>query len=132
MSKSILISICVIFLLIKPFILFTLFTPCQCDVFLCFCHFPIWCTWSGVLFAKGWGGTLIFSYIPRLGSFLGFKILQFQCFGVFRKNNTFGGMKILWIFLGGHHKIGLHFNRCHFYAFYGLFFRSRYRMGDIF
>ena len=28
--------------------------------------------------------------------------------GVFRKNNIFGGMKILWIFFCGHHKIGLY------------------------
>ena len=28
-------------------------------------------------------------------------------FCLFRKLNIFGGMKILWIFLGGHHKIGL-------------------------
>ena len=28
--------------------------------------------------------------------------------GVFRKINIFGGMKILWIFFGGHHKIGLY------------------------
>ena len=27
--------------------------------------------------------------------------------GVFRQINVFGGMKILWIFLGGHHKTGL-------------------------
>ena len=27
--------------------------------------------------------------------------------GVFRKIKIFGGMKILWIFLGGRHKIGL-------------------------
>ena len=26
--------------------------------------------------------------------------------GVFRKLNIFVGMKILWIFFGGHHKIG--------------------------
>ena len=63
---------------------------------------------------------------------MGSNFFNFNVLGVFRKNNTFGGMKILWILFGGHHKIGLHFNRCHFYAFYGLFFRSRYRMGDIF
>ena len=30
-------------------------------------------------------------------------------FGLFRKLNIFGGMKILWIFFGGHHKIELNF-----------------------
>ena len=41
------------------------------------------------------GGTLIFLYIPRLGSFLGVKILNFNIYGVFRKINILGGMKIL-------------------------------------
>ena len=50
------------------------------------------------------GGTLIFSYILRLG----FKILNFNISWVFRKINIFLGMKILWIFFGGHHKIGLY------------------------
>ena len=35
-----------------------------------------------------------------LGYFGGFKILNLNYFGVFRKLNIFGGMKILWIFLG--------------------------------
>ena len=57
----------------------------------------------------GGGGTLIFSHIRRLGLFLGVqKILNFNIFWGFQKNEYFlGGMKILWIFLGGHHKIGL-------------------------
>ena len=46
------------------------------------------------------GGTLIFTYIRRLGSFLGFKILNFNIFGGVQKNEYFCGMKILWIFLG--------------------------------
>ena len=37
-----------------------------------------------------------------------FKILNFNIFGGFQKNEYFfRGVKILWIFLGGHHKIGL-------------------------
>ena len=56
----------------------------------------------------GGGGTLIFSYISRLGSFFGFKILNFNIFWDFQKNEYFWGIKILWIFLGGHHKIGLY------------------------
>ena len=35
------------------------------------------------------------------GHFFDFKILNFNIFGVFRKNNIFWGMKILWIFFGG-------------------------------
>ena len=60
------------------------------------------------------GGTLILSYIHRLGSFLGFNILNSNIFlfiffwgggvQIFRKINIFGGMKIL----GGNHKIGLY------------------------
>ena len=57
----------------------------------------------------GRGGTLIFSYIRRLGSFFwGSKFLISIFLGDFRKINIFGGMKSLWIFLGGHHKIGLY------------------------
>ena len=45
--------------------------------------------------------------------FGGFKILNFNIFffffwgGVQTNKNFLGGMKILWVFLGGHHKIGL-------------------------
>ena len=54
-------------------------------------------------------GTLIFSYIRRLGSFFGGSKFWFSIFlGVFRKNNIFGGIKNLWIFFWGHHKIGLY------------------------
>ena len=57
----------------------------------------------------GGGGTLIFSYIHRLRSFLGGSKFEFQYFGGFSdKINIFGDMKILWIFLGGHHKIELY------------------------
>ena len=46
----------------------------------------------------GGGGTLIF----------GFKILNFNIFWGFQRNEYFlGGMKIFWIFFWGHHKIGL-------------------------
>ena len=54
------------------------------------------------------GCTLIFSYIHRLGSFFLFEILNLTIFWGFQKNEYFGGMKILWIYLGGHHKIGLY------------------------
>ena len=59
------------------------------------------------------GGTLIFSYICRLGSFFfffgggggGVQILNFNIFGGFQKNEYFLDMKIMWIFLWRHHKI---------------------------
>ena len=58
----------------------------------------------------GEGDTLIFSYICRLGSFFfWFNILNFNIFWGFQKKmNIFEGIKILWIFFGGHHKIGLY------------------------
>ena len=63
--------------------------------------------------SQGGGGiTLIFSYIRRLGFF-----------GVFRKMNIFGGMKILWIFLESSQNWTI--CRGHFYAFYGLFLKTR-------
>ena len=61
-----------------------------------------------VISAQGGGGTLIFSYIRRRGPFFWVQISEFQYFlGFSEKLIFFGGMKILWIFFGGHHKIGL-------------------------
>ena len=40
------------------------------------------------------GGTLIFSNIRRLGYLLGFKILNLNIFGVFRKMNIFWGYEV--------------------------------------
>ena len=40
----------------------------------------------------GGGGTLIFSYIRRLGKFLGFKILDFNFLGGFQKKTIFLGV----------------------------------------
>ena len=39
------------------------------------------------------GDTLIFSYIRRLRSFFGVKILNFNIFGVFQKNKNYFGHK---------------------------------------
>ena len=57
----------------------------------------------------GGGDTLIFSHIRRLSLILGVQNSKFQYFlGFQKKTNIFwGGMKILWIFFWGHHKIGL-------------------------
>ena len=76
------------------------------------------------------GGTRIFSYIRRLGSFFAFRILNFNIFGGFQKKDFFGGMRILWIFFESSQNWTIF--RGHFYAFFGLFLRSRYRMGDTF
>ena len=50
--------------------------------------------------SQGGGGTLIFSYIRRLGSFFGFKILNFIIFLGFSEKVIIFGMKNLWIFFG--------------------------------
>ena len=75
----------------------------------------------------GGGGYSDISYIGRLTPLFGDQNFEFQYFwGVSEKMNIFEGMKILWIFLGGHHKIGLYL------GVISMFFRSRYRMGNIF
>ena len=54
------------------------------------------------------GVSLIFSQISRLGPFFWVQKSEFQYFlGFSEKVIFFWGMKILWIFFGGHHKIGL-------------------------
>ena len=62
--------------------------------------------------------------------------MNFNIFWGFQKKDYFWGMIFLWIFFlrgGGGRGGGLSRNwaifRVHFYAFYGLFVRSRYRMG---
>ena len=66
----------------------------------------------------GGGGSLIFSYMRRLGSFLGgFEILNFNILGGFQKHEYFLGYEdFVDIFLG-HHKIGLHLGFNSTYAF---------------
>ena len=55
------------------------------------------------------GGTHIFLYIGRLGSFYGFKILNFNIVLGFQKKLYFWGFKeCVDIFFWGHHKIGLY------------------------
>ena len=62
--------------------------------------------WVGRGGGGGGGGTPIFSYIRRLGSFLGFEILNLNILGGGGgvQNSFFlggGCMKILWIFFVG-------------------------------
>ena len=69
-----------------------------------------WYKASRLSIARRWpmGGTLIFSRIRRLGLFFWIKNSEFQYFlGFSEKLIFFEGMKILWIFFGGHHKIRL-------------------------
>ena len=85
-----------------------------------------------MLHTKFHGGvTLIFSYICRLGSiFFGSKFLISIFFGVFRKINIFLGMKIVWIFFGGHHEIGLYLGS--FLCIFGSFLKVNVQNGGYF
>ena len=67
-------------------------------------------------YPQGGGGGYSDISIRRLGSFFGFKILHLVIFGGFQKNEYFGSMKILWIFLGFITKLDCIF-RDHLYAF---------------
>ena len=71
-----------------------------------------------------------YSIFCRLGSFFGVQNFEFQYFLGFSEKKIFFGMEELWIFFGSSHNWTIF--RVHFYAFFGLFLRSRYRMGDIF
>ena len=76
---------------------------------------------------RGFPGGTDISHIHRLGLFLGVQNSEFQYFWGFSEKLIFlGGMKILWIFLGGHHKIGLVWGS--FLCILGSFLRSRYRI----
>ena len=79
----------------------------------------------------GEGGTVIFPCIHRLGLFLGVQNFEFQYFWGFQKNKIFLGhedfLDIYWV-----SSQNWTIFRGHFYAFYGLFLSSRYRIGDIF
>ena len=77
---------------------------------------PPWCVCVCVCV---WGGTLIFSYIRRLGPFFGLKILNFNIFEDFVDIYVWSLQN--WTIVKGR-----------FYAFQGLFLRSRYRSGNIF
>ena len=61
---------------------------------------------------------------------MGFKILNFNIFGGFQKNEYFLGMMILWIFFWGHHKIGLVFGS--FLCILCFFLKVEVQNGDIF
>ena len=77
-----------------------------------------------MIFARGGGGggTLIFSYIRRLGPFFGGQIFEFQYFLGFQKNEYhFGYEKFLDIFLGSSQNWTSF--RGYFYVFWGLFLR---------
>ena len=54
------------------------------------------------------GGTLIFSYIRRLGSFFWVQNFELQNFLGFQKKKYFGGYEDFVDIFGGHYKIGLY------------------------
>ena len=77
------------------------------------------------------GGTLIFLCMRKLGLFLGgFKILNFNIFWGFQKNELFLGYEDFADIFWGHHKIGLYLGVIPMH--FRVFFFSRYRMRDIF
>ena len=78
----------------------------------------------------GGGGTLILSCIHRFGTFFGLKLLNLNIFRVFRTMNIFGGFQNNEYFWGSSQNLAIF--RGHSYAFWGLFLRSRFRMGDVF
>ena len=93
-------------------------------------HTAHWC-FMGHHPRGGGGGTLIFSYIRRLGPFFGFKILNFNIFWGCQKNKYFLGYEdFVDIFWGSSQNWTIF--RFDFYAFKGIFLRSIYRMGIFF
>ena len=73
----------------------------------------------------------MFAYIRRLGSFLGFKILNFNTFSGFQKNNYFLGYEdFVDIFLGSSQNLTV--LRGHFYTFQGLFLAQGTEWGIFF
>ena len=64
------------------------------------------------------------------GHFLGFKILNFNLFGGFQKNEYFGGIQILGILFLGHHKIGLYLGVISMHL--GSFLKVKVQNGGIF
>ena len=73
--------------------------------------------------SRGGGGVLLYFHIYGSDQIMGFKNLNFNIFGGFRKRNIFGGMMKLWIFVRGHHKTGL------FLEVISIHLRAWYRIG---
>ena len=79
----------------------------------------------------GGGGGVVLWYFHTYvggGNFFGFKILKFSFFGFSEK--YFLGMKILWIFLGDHHKIRLYLGVISMH--FGVFFKVNVQNGVFF
>ena len=75
---------------------------------------------------KGGGGTLIFSYIHRLRSFFGLKILNLTFLGGFQKNEYFWGYEDFVDIFWGHHKTRLYL------GVISIYFRVKVQNRDIF
>ena len=74
--------------------------------------------WVGFVVSRGGGGgggTLIFSYIRRLGPFLGFKILSSNIFWGFQENDFLEYEDFVDLLLGSSQSWTIF--RGHFYAF---------------
>ena len=64
------------------------------------------------------------------GNFTGFKILNFNIFWSFQKNEYLLGIKISWIFFGGHHNIGLYLGVISMH--FRVFFKVKVQNGEYF
>ena len=80
--------------------------------------------------SRGGGVLWYFHTYVGTGYFLGFKILNFNIFGGFEKNEYFWGYKDFVDIFWGHHKIGLVWGS--FQCLLGSFLRSRYKIGIFF
>ena len=76
------------------------------------------------------GGGLKVLYIRRLGLFFEFKILNFNIFWGFQKNEYFLGYEDFVDIFWGHHKIGLYLGIISMQI--RVFLRARNRIGGIF
>ena len=76
------------------------------------------------------GGTLIFSYMRRLGSFFGVQNFEFQYLRGFSEKRIFWGYQDFVDIFWGHHKIGLYFGVISMILW--SFLKVKVQNGDIF
>ena len=81
------------------------------------------CVWGGGGGGGGGGYSEIFIHTLAQVNFFGFKILNFNIFGVFQKNQYFWGYEYFVGFFGGRHKIGLYLGVISMH--FRVFFRAR-------
>ena len=91
-------------------------------------YFNEWCQTKSAVCLPGEG---VHWYVHRLRLFWGVKNFEFQYFWGFSENWIFFGVwRFCWYFFGDSPKLDNIYR--YFYAFLGIFWKSRYRMEDIF